>query len=146
MINPYKIENPDITYRELIDLYEDIYNREYVSKRGFNEDKRKRVLVEEFNKVFNVNGTKIGEKLDSHYELKYSKSKNVYTLYYLESYIASDIEDVNKLLGQKVYSQELLNLNDDSIMKEINGIKVVDSLSLLDDADKLRIVRKNILD
>ena len=67
-------------------------------------------------------------------------------MYYLESYIASDIEDVNKLLGQKVYSQELLNLNDDSIMKEINGIKVVDSLSLLDDADKLRIVRKNILD
>lgn len=144
-IDLYKIENKDITYQELIDLYNDIYNNEYVTKRGFNEEKRKQVLVEEFNKTFNVSGTKISKKLDSHYELKYSKSKDVYTLYYLESYIASDIGDVNKLLNQKVYKQELLNLDNTPIIKEINGVKLVDSLSILNDVNKLNIVRENIL-
>ncbi len=144
-IDSYKIENKNITYQELIDLYNDIYNNEYVTKRGFDEEKRKQVLVEEFNRTFNVSGTKISKKLDSHYELKYSKSKDVYTLYYLESYIASDVGDVKKLLNQKVYKQELLNLDKTPIIKEINGIKLVDSLSILNDVNKLNIVRKNIL-
>ena len=144
-IDSYKIKNQDITYRELIDLYMGIYNKEYVTKRGFDEEKRKNVLLEEFNSVFNVSGTKISEKLDSHYELKYSKSKNVYTLYYLESYIISDIDDVNKLLSQKVYKQELLILDKFNMPKEINGVKLVDSLSILDDVDKINIVRKNVL-
>lgn len=144
-IDLYKIESEDITYQELIDLYNDIYNNEYVTKRGFNEEKRKQVLVEEFNETFNVSGTKISKKLDSHYELKYSKSKNVYTLYYLESYIASSIDDVNKLLNQNIYKQELLNLNKTPIIKKINGVKLVDSLSILNDVNKLSMVRENIL-
>lgn len=144
-IDLYKIENRDITYQELVDLYNDIYNNEYVTKRGFNEEKRKQILVEEFNKTFDVSGTKISKKLDSHYELKYSKSKDVYTLYYLESYIASDIRDVKKLLNQKVYKQELLNLDNTPIIKEINGVKLVDSLSILNDVNKLNMVRENIL-
>ena len=107
--------------------------------------KRKEVLIQEFNKVFGVSGTKISHKLDSHFELKYSKSKNVYTLYYLESYIVSDIDDVNKLLSQKVYNQELLDLSHYPIAKEINGIKLVDSISILDDKDKLNLVKRNLL-
>lgn len=83
--------------------------------------------------------------MDSHYELKYSKSKNVYTLYYLESYIANNIDDVDKLLNQKVYEQEILSLNKYPVDKEINGIKVIDSLALLDDKTKLDLVKKNIL-
>lgn len=144
-IDLYKIEHNDITYQELINLYNDIYYNEYVTKMGFNEEKRKQVLVEEFNKTFNVSGTKISKKLDSHYELKYSKSKEVYTLYYLESYIASDVGDVKKLLNQKVYRQELLNLDKPFIVKEINGVKLVDSLSILDDVNKLSIIKENTL-
>lgn len=144
-IDEYKIENKEITYQELIDLYNDIYNNEYVIKRGFNEEKRKQVLIEEFNETFDVSGTKISKKIDSHYELKYSKSKNVYTLYYLESYIASDIDDINKLLNQKVYEQELLSLDNTPIVKEINGIKLVDSLLILDDINTFNIVKDNIL-
>lgn len=144
-IDSYEIETKEITFQELIDLYNEIYNNEYVIKRGFNEEKRKQVLIQEFNETFNVSGTRINKKLDSHYELKYSKSKNVYTLYYLESYIVSEIDDIDKLLNQKVYKQELLNLDKTPIVKEINGVKLVDSLSMLDDADKLNIVRDNIL-
>ena len=99
-LDNYEIKGNNITFRELIDLYNMEYNTEYVLKKGFNEEKRKEVLIDEFNKTSDVSGTKIKEKLDSHYELKYSKSKNVYTLYYLESYIASDIDNIDKLLNQ----------------------------------------------
>lgn len=92
-----------------------------------------------------MSGTKIKEKLYSHYELKYSKSKNVYTLYYLESYIASDIDNIDKLLNQQVYEQGLLNLEKYPVEKVINGIKVVDSISILDDKYKLNLVKKSIL-
>ena len=110
-IDSYEIENKDITYKDLIEIYNNIYNTEYVAKKGFDESKRKQVLIDEFNKTFGVSGTTISAKLDSHYELKYSKSKNVYTLYYLESYIAKNIDDIDKLLNQNVYKQEILNLN-----------------------------------
>lgn len=144
-IDFYEIKHKDITYQELIDLYNEIYNNQYVIKSGFNEEKRKKVLIQEFNETFGVSGTKINKKLDSHYELKYSKSKNVYTLYYLESYIVSEIDDINKLLNQNVYKQEFLNLNETPILTEINGVKLVDSLSILEDVDKLSIVRENTL-
>lgn len=145
-IDSYKIENSDITYKQLIDLYNEIYNKEYVVKQGFSEENRKKVLIDEFNKVFNVSGTKTGEKIDSHYELKYSKSKNVYTLYYLESYIASDIDDINTLLNQKVYEQELLDLNNIPASGEINEIKIDDAIiSILNDKNKLNIINNNIL-
>lgn len=144
-IDSYEIENKNITYKDLIEIYNNVYNTEYVAKRGFDENKRKQVLIDEFNKTFGVSGTKISDKLDSHYELKYSKSKNVYTLYYLESYIANNIDDVDKLLNQKVYEQEILSLNKYPVDKEINGIKVVDSIVLLDDKTKLDLVKKNIL-
>lgn len=144
-IDSYEIENKDITYKDLIEIYNNIYNTEYVAKKGFDESKRKQVLIDEFNKTFGVSGTTISAKLDSHYELKYSKSKNVYTLYYLESYIANNIDDIDKLLNQNVYKQEILNLNKYPLDKEINGIKVVDSVALLDDKTKLDLVKKNIL-
>lgn len=144
-LDNYEIKDNNITFRELIDLYNKEYNAEYVLKKGFNEEKRKEVLIDEFNKTFGVSGTTIREKLDSHYELKYSKSKNVYTLYYLESYIASDIDNIDKLLNQKVYKQELLSLEKYPVEKAINGIKVVDSISILDDKYKLNLVQKNIL-
>jgi hypothetical protein len=144
-IDSYEIENKEITYQELIDLYNKIYNNEYVIKRGFSEERRKQVLIQEFNETFGISGTKINTKLDSHYELKYSKSKNVYTLYYLESYVVSEINDINKLLNQKKYKQEFLNLDKVPIAKEINGVKLVDSLSILEDADKLNIVKDNII-
>ncbi len=146
-IDSYHIENEDITYKELIDLYENIYNQEYVTDKGFNEEKRKQVLIQEFEETFDVSGTKIGQKIESHYELKYSKSKNVYTLYYLENYIASKINDIDKLLKQKVYEQELLSLNNSSMEREINGVNVDGALlTILEDEEKFRIIKENILD
>ena len=55
------------------------------------------------------------------------------------------VDDIDKLLNQNVYKQEILNLNKYPLDKEINGIKVVDSVALLDDKTKLDLVKKNIL-
>lgn len=144
-IDNYEIKDKNITYQELIDIYNDVYSKEYVIKNGFDEEKRKQVLVNEFNKTFNISGTTISQKLDSHYELKYSKTKNVYTLYYLESYLVDSVDDTDKLLNQKVYSQELLDLRNYPVMKEVNGIKVVDSISILDDKKVFELVKNSVL-
>lgn len=144
-IDSFYIEKEDITYQELINIYNQVYQEKYVEK-GFNEERRKEVLLEEFNDTFQVTNTKISTKLDSHYELKYSKSKKVYTLYYLESYVLSHISDVNKLQSQQVYKQEYLDLESIPIPKKINGVELVDSLSLLNDNSKLNIIKNNIIE
>ena len=144
-MDDFEVLNDDLTFGELINLYMDIYHKYYELELGFYEEKRKSVLTQEFNETFGVSGTKISKKLDAHYELKFSKSKNVYTLYYLESYIASYIDDVDKLLNQSFYAQELLDLSQYPIPKEVNGVKLVDSLSLLDDLNNLNLVRNSEL-
>ncbi len=144
-MDDFEVLNDDLTFGELINLYMDIYHKYYELELGFYEEKRKSVLTQEFNETFGVSGTKISKKLDAHYELKFSKSKNVYTLYYLESYIASYIDDVDKLLNQSVYAQELLDLSQFPIPKEVNGVKLVDSLSILNDLDNLNLVRNSEL-
>ena len=50
-IDDYKIEKKDITYKELIDIYKEVYHNYYEVELGFNEEKRKDVLIEEFNKT-----------------------------------------------------------------------------------------------
>ncbi len=144
-IDSYTIDKDDITFGELVELYKDVYNNEYVIGRGFDEEKRKEVLLDEFNKVFGVKGKRIGKKLNAHYELKYSKSKNTYTLYYLEAYVLSDIEDLEKLLKQDVYQQELLDLSTLPIPRDINGIKIVDSVAFLNDSERCQLVRDSVL-
>lgn len=144
-IDSYNIQNKDITFKELIDLYKSVYHSEYELEKGYDEERRKDILIEEFNDTFGVTGTSIKEKLDSHFELKYSKSMNVYTLYYLEYYVADKIDDINILLDQKVYEQEFLKLDNSSIPTEINGIKLDDSLLMLNDKEKLQILKDNII-
>ena len=144
-INSYNIKNKDITFKELIDIYKEVYNREYVEKQGYNEDKRKQVLIEEFNDTFKLNNTTINDKLDFHYELKYSKSKNVYTFYYLESYIVNRV-DFKSLISQRIYPQEFLDLDSYNNEIEINGVKLVDSLIyILKDKEKIEILKNNVL-
>ena len=144
-INSYNIKNKDITFKELIDIYKEVYNREYVEKQGYNEDKRKQVLIEEFNDTFKLNNTTINDKLDFHYELKYSKSKIVYTFYYLESYIVNRV-DFKSLISQRIYPQEFLDLDSYNNEIEINGVKLVDSLIyILKDKEKIKILKNNVL-
>lgn len=119
-MDDFEVLNDNLTFGELINLYVDIYHKYYELELGLDEEKRKSVLIQEFNDTFGVSGTKISRKLDVHYELKFSKSKNV-------------------------YAQELLNLSQYPIPNEVNGVKLVDSLSILNDLDNLNLVRNSEL-
>ena len=72
--------------------------------------------------------------------LKYSKSKNVWTLYYFENYVADKIDDLDTLLNQKIYDQKILPL--DPNIKELDGVELTSNipylLSLQQNIEKLK--------
>ncbi len=133
-IDEYKFSKDDITYRELIEEYIKEYNETYEIKLGYTKEKRKQVLSEEYIKTFNLNNVTIKDELEPIFELKYSKSKNVWTLYYFENYVASSVDNLADLYNQRVYEQKILPL--DPNITSIDGIEVVSNITYLLSIDK----------
>lgn len=125
-IDDYTYKNKDITYKELIEEYQEKYKEIHEKQNGYTKEKRKNILIEEFKKTFGLEEVTLGAELAPCYELKYSKSKNVWTLYYFENYVASHVDDVEKLLEQKVYKQEFIPI--DYTLDKINGVEIVSNL------------------
>lgn len=125
-IDNYHFSNNDMTYGELIEEYTNKYKQIHEIENGFDKKRRETILLDEYLKTFNLKSAQIGSKLEPCYELKYSKSKNVWTLYYFENYVLSNVDDINTLINQKVYSQEFLSL--DKNVKRINGVDIVSNL------------------
>ena len=86
-IDSYKFSKDDLTYKELIDEYQKVYKDIHENQNGNKKDIREQILIDEYKKTFNLNNVVISDELLPIYELKYSKSKNVWTLYYFENYI-----------------------------------------------------------
>ncbi len=79
------------------------------------------------------------------FELKYSKSKNVWTLYYFENYVADSVDNFNELLSQKLYDQKILPL--DSSIKEINGVDLTSNNPyLLSIESNVEILNNNLIE
>ena len=57
------------------------------------------------------------------------KSKNVWTLYYFENYVADSVDSFNDLLNQKLYEQKILPV--DSTIKELDGVALASNISYL---------------
>lgn len=125
-IDDYKFSREDLTYRELIEEYQNEYKRIYENEQGNTKDKRIKLLMDEFMKTFNLKDVTISKELTPIYELKYSKSKNVWTLYYFENYVATEVSEINDLVNQKTYPQEILAL--DSSLTEINGVGLASNI------------------
>lgn len=143
-IDNYEFKNKDITYRELISEYLEQYRKIHEEENGYTKEKRKSILIEEYLKTFSLESASIGDELGSIYELKYSKSKNVWTLYYFENYVVNKVDSVNKLLEQKVYVQEFLSLDGNS--KAINGVEITGNvLYLLENVENKNKLKKNKL-
>lgn len=128
-IDNYEFKNKDITYKELIEEYNKVYKIKYENELGNTKEKRVKILVNEFKKTFSIDNVEIGDELEPIYELKYSKSKNVWTLYYFENYIAKSLNDIKVLINQKLYEQKILPI--DSNIKEIDGVEVVSNIPYL---------------
>lgn len=138
----FNINNESITYGELIKEYENIYHKEYEVKLGYNKEKRIDILKEEYLKTFNLKSVNINAELTPVYELKFSKSKNVWTLYYFENYVANNIDNIRNLLNQKVYEEKILPLDSNKI--KIDGIEVISNLSyLLSIPSNIKILNNN---
>ena len=128
-IDEYNFGKEDITYRELIEEYQKVYKEIYEDKKGNIKNIRKQILIDEYKKAFNLKDVHINDELLPIFELKYSKSKNVWTLYYFENYVADSVNSFDDLLNQKLYEQKILPL--DSSLKELDGIALVSNIPYL---------------
>lgn len=128
-IDEYNFGKEDITYRELIEEYQKVYKEIYEDKKGNIKNIRKQILIDEYKKTFNLKDVHINDELLPIFELKYSKSKNVWTLYYLENYVADSVNSFDDLLNQKLYEQKILPL--DSSLKELDGVALVSNIPYL---------------
>ena len=128
-IDNYIFEKENSTYRDLIKEYKSVYQKVHEEANGYVKGKRIKILSNEFLKTFKLNNVKIKEELTPIYELKFSKSKNVWTLYYFENYVAGNVEPLDRLLNQELYVQKILPL--DSKAKEIDGIEIASNIQYL---------------
>lgn len=128
-IDNYKFNNKNITYRELIEEYKRVYEEVYEKEKGNSKNIRIQTLIDEYKRTFDLNNVHIGDELLPIFELKYSKTKNVWTLYYFENYVADSVDSLDNLLNQKLYEQKILPL--DSSIKEIDGIELASNIPYL---------------
>lgn len=128
-IDDYSFDNETPTYGEIIEEYKSVYHKVYELEKGYSKQNRIYTLSEEFKKNFHIDDVIISDELEPIFELKYSKSKNVWTLYYFENYVASKVENVNVLLNQNLYEQKILSL--DSSITKIDGIDIASNIPYL---------------
>ena len=142
-LDNYKIFNEDITYRELINEYQRYYKEIHEIKNGYNKEKRKQILIDEYKKTFDIKDVEIQDEIEPYYEIKFSKTKNVWTVYYFENYVLNKIDDIDKLLNQNIYPQEYMDL--DSSITKVNGVDVVSSLPyVLSIKENIEILKKKL--
>lgn len=128
-IDEYNFSKEDITYRELIEEYQKVYKKIYEDKKGNIRNVRIQTLIDEYKKTFNLKDVHINDELLPIFELKYSKSKNVWTLYYFENYVVDSVDSFDDLLNQKLYEQKILPL--DSCIKELDGVGLTSNIPYL---------------
>lgn len=130
----FSIENP--TYGELIEEYKLVYKNIYEQEKGYTKETRINTLCNEFTKTFKLTDVCINAELEPIFELKFSKSKNVWTLYYFENYVAYKVENLNDLLNQSLYEQKILPLD--------YSITVIDGIDITSNIPYLLSIKSNI--
>lgn len=128
-IDNYNFNKDNPTYGELIEEYKAIYQKVYEQEKGYTKERRMNTLSEEFKKTFKLESVNICDELEPIFELKYSKSKNVWTLYYFENYVANHVDNTNDLLNQNLYEQKILPL--DFSHNQLEGIDIASNISYL---------------
>ncbi len=128
-IDNYKFNSEYPTYRELIEEYRSVYYKVYEQEKGYNKETRINILRDEFKNTFKLNNVNINDELEPIFELKFSKSKNMWTLYYFENYVANEVDNINILLSQNLYEQKILPL--DSSITNIDGIDITSNITYL---------------
>lgn len=143
-LDNYQFSNTNLTFKELILEYQKEYKNNYEKIQGYSKNVRRNILVEGFKKEFGLKEVEVDAELKPVYELKYSKTKNVWTLYYFENYVVKVVQPLKKLITQQKYQQEFLPINYQGT--KINNIEIVENmLFILNDKDNIEILEKNKL-
>ncbi len=143
-IDNYQFSKEGMTYRELIEEYNKVYKAKYEIEKGYNKAKRIELLTNEFVKTFDLNGVSIKDELTPIFELKFSKTKNVWTLYYFENYVAYSVDSLDRLFNQKLYEQKLLPV--DSKDSKIDDIDITSNVPyLLSITENREVLNNNII-
>lgn len=143
-IDNYLFSKENITYRDLIEEYKRIYKKVYEKEQGYTKEKRINTLSKEFLKTFGLKNVTIKEELLPIFELKYSKSKKVWTLYYFENYIASEVDNLDILFAQNIYEQKILPI--DPNITSIDGLELASNIPyLLSIEENIKIINNNII-
>lgn len=128
-IDNYKFTKENPTYEDLIKEYKSIYHNNYEQDKGYVKEKRINILKDEFKKTFNLSSVDIKDELEPIFELKYSKTKNVWTLYYFENYVVNKVDNIKDLFNQDLYEQKILPL--DSSITNIDGVELTSNIPYL---------------
>lgn len=144
-IDQYNFSNENPTYGELIEEYKSMYQKVYEQEKGYTKEVRVSILTEEFKKTFSLDNVTIQDELNPIFELKYSKSKNVWTLYYFENYVVKHIENIKDLLKQNLYEQKLLSI--DASITQVDGIDIASNIPYLLSIDSnIEKLRDNLIE
>lgn len=136
----FSIEQKDLTFADLIYIYDREFTKTHIDANGYDLEKRKQVAVDEYSELFGVNNVELGDELSVQYELKFSKSQYVWTLYRIESFALAKVDSIENLLNQKVYKQEIVPFGTDNI---INGVEILGNVfELIRDESNINILKK----
>lgn len=143
-MNDYQFSKDDMTYEELIEEFQMQFSKIHELENGNTKEIRKKILLEEFQKEFDVKDASIGAECEPIYEIKYSKTQNVYTLYYFENYILGSVNDVKKLTKQTKYPQEQIAITNTEETR--NGIPLGSNVPyFLSQKENQKILEQNAL-
>ncbi len=106
------------TYKQLIDECNKLLNIDLENKVSLAKNRFKELVCNDEIKL---------DKLDNFivYELKYSKSTKVYTLYKLFNYVITDIENLDGLLNPKALKCKTFNLRQQNFQNLISNAEYI---------------------
>ncbi len=96
-------ESQASTYRELIQETDSILN--------IDLNEKLELAHKRFSEFFGCDCSVVESKLNAMYELKYSKTANLYTIYKLFNFIITDVQNLNAVTKPKNFKTKLFDLD-----------------------------------
>lgn len=129
-----------ITYQELIEEFEKIFQK---SEEVYSKEQRKEDLRKEYQELYQLEQVEVGEELEPIYEIKYSKTTNIYSMYKHEGFVLKTVSNKRKLLEDIKYHHTVVPIE---LPEEVNNIKLVGNIKdTLDNQKNRKIIEQNVI-
>ena len=132
-----------ITYKELIMEFEKLFQQ---SEKEYSFQMRKQELLEQFQELYQRTDGEIGRELKPIYELKYSVSQGVYTMYKQEGVVLTNVKYPQALFWKVKYPMTVLPLTCPSLVLSIPVVTNVKAVLEVKDNYELLLQSKIVVD